>query len=199
MARLVFFGGIYIYIYIYNIRYSIGEFSLYTPTTIGVDYVQKLLSMDDGKEMRLKIWDTAGQERFRTIAYRYYKNSQGVLLVFDVTKRESFDNINNWIANINMHAASKIIKYLIGNKVDKEDERVVSESEARDLADQYDMKYYESSAMQNKGIDTSIQSIAKEIYANRHSFAITSSFVLSPPSKKVTNNGQKNKKNSKCC
>ena len=87
--------------------------------------------------IKLQIWDTAGQERFRTITTSYFRGAQGILLVYDVTDRGSFDNIRNWVAQIQQHADLNVNKILVGNKVDvPEGKRVVSEEEGKRLAGQ---------------------------------------------------------------
>lgn len=77
----------------------------------------------------MNIWDTAGQERFKTITATYYKGSHGIILTYDITDRESFNNINSWLSEIKKHAGANVVKFLIGNKCDLEEERVVSKEE----------------------------------------------------------------------
>ncbi len=113
-----------------------------------------------------KIWDTAGQERFRTITHTFYKQAEGVLLVFDVTDRMSYENLHTWVNSIHEHADEKIIKYLIANKIDLTEERKVTKEEGQKMANQYGMKYFEASAKSNINITESVESIVKEIYEN---------------------------------
>merc|ERR1711896_11775 len=100
----------------------------YTETyisTIGVDFKIRTVEME-GKVIKLQIWDTAGQERFRTITTSYFRGAQGILLVYDVTDRGSFNSIRNWVGQIQQHADVHVNKILIGNKCDMTDDKVVS-------------------------------------------------------------------------
>jgi len=91
--------------------------------TIGIDFKIKTVEIE-GKRIKLQIWDTAGQERFRTITTAYYRGAMGILLVYDVTDENSFQNIRNWVRNIDQHAAEGVEKVLIGNKADMKDQQV---------------------------------------------------------------------------
>ena len=91
-----------------------------------------------------QIWDTAGQERFRTITTSYFRGAQGILLVYDVTDRRSFDSIRNWISQIQQHADVSVNKILVGNKCDITEEKVVSTAEGQKLADEYGIDFWEA-------------------------------------------------------
>ena len=98
--------------------------------TIGLDYVNTTFKTPQGESISVKIWDTAGQERFRTITYSFYKQANGVIITFDVTNRQTFNNVKNWLESIYMHADPSIVKALVGNKIDLKDQRQVSTEEA---------------------------------------------------------------------
>ena len=98
-------------------------------TTIGLDYRLKSLKLKSGKELKLQIWDTAGQERFRTITKSYYKGSEGIILIYDVTKRESFENVKTWVSQIREEVCQKAVIYVVGNKIDMNETRVVTTEE----------------------------------------------------------------------
>ena len=102
--------------------------------------------------MQVKIWDTAGQERFRTLTLSFYKQAQGVIICFDLTNTNSFKNVKMWLESIYQHADENIAKILVGNKADMTDERMISEHDAREMARQNNMKYFETSAKNNEGI-----------------------------------------------
>ena len=110
------------------------------------------------------IWDTAGQERFNTITPTFYKQSKGALIIFDLTERESFVKVNKWLESLDMHSDIEIIKYLIGNKVDKEEEREVTKEEGDEMAQKYDMKYCECSAYTGAGVTQAIDSLVVDIF-----------------------------------
>jgi Ras-related protein Rab-1A len=116
------------------------------------------------KTIPVKIWDTAGQERFKTITYSFYRQAQGVLVTFDVTNRDSFENVKNWIDSIENHAKPNITKILIGNKIDLEDQRVVSKHEAQRLAEEHGMPFFETSAKMDQNVSEVIHYMIDEVY-----------------------------------
>ncbi|KAG2389938.1 hypothetical protein LR48_Vigan07g227700 [Vigna angularis] len=115
--------------------------------TIGVDFKVKYVTIG-GKKLKLAIWDTAGQERFRTLTSSYYRGAQGIILVYDVTRRETFTNLSDiWAKEIDLYSTNQdCIKMLVGNKVDKESERVVSKTEGINFAREYGCLFTECSA-----------------------------------------------------
>lgn len=90
--------------------------------TIGVDFKIKTIQMD-GQNIKLQIWDTAGQERFRTLTASYYRGAHGIIVVFDVTERETFENVRQWMQEIERFASDNVCRVLVGNKCDLEDRR----------------------------------------------------------------------------
>ena len=96
-------------------------------SSTGIDFKIRTIELD-GKKIKLQIWDTAGQERFRTITTAYYRGAMGIMLVYDITNEKSFDNIKNWIRNIEEHASADVEKMILGNKCDMNDRRQVSRS-----------------------------------------------------------------------
>ena len=167
---------IYIYIYIY--RLNDDSFSHQTCATIGVDFVMKNLEIAPGMDVPAKIWDTAGQERFHTITHSFYKQSHGVLLVYDVTDIHTFDNIHNWLNNIYAHADKKIVKYLVGNKSDLTEKRAVSRREGEDVAQAYGMKYFETSACTGDNILLTFISLVRDIYSHMTLLNISDTFIM---------------------
>ena len=126
-------------------------------STIGIDDETKFLKINNEK-CKLIVWDTAGQERFRSLPKKYYQNADGIFLLYDVTKRETFKNVSSWMKDIQNNAnrgnddiSSSIVIYLLGNKIDM-DEREVNKEEAQALADELRMKYCEISCKLNINI-----------------------------------------------
>ena len=115
-------------------------------STIGVDFKIRTIEMD-GKTIKLQIWDTAGQERFRTITSSYYRGAHGIIIVYDVTDQESFGNVKQWLHEIDRYACENVNKLLVGNKCDKEGERMVSREEGQKCARKYQMMFIEVSAV----------------------------------------------------
>tara|TARA_B100000674_G_C37978072_1_gene980502 strand:+ start:6982 stop:7599 length:618 start_codon:yes stop_codon:yes gene_type:complete len=130
--------------------------------TIGVDFKVKKLELNC-KSIKLQIWDTAGQERFRTINSAYYRGSNGIILVYDVSNRKSFEDIKDWLGELDDHCSKETIKVLVGNKSDVEF-RSVSIEEAENFAEKYGMSYIETSAKNNKNIETIFLKLAVDIY-----------------------------------
>lgn len=117
--------------------------------------------------VKLQIWDTAGQERFHTITSSYYHNAHGIVVVYDVSNRESFDAVNHWFSEVDRLAASEVCKLLIGNKSDLTEQRAVSESEGRALAASLGIPFLETSAKNSQNVEAMFISIAKFIYEKR--------------------------------
>ena len=130
-----------------------------------IDFKIKKIQID-GTWIKLQIWDTAGQERFRTITSAYYRGAMGILLVYDVGDANSFKNIRNWMKNIEQHASVNVVKGLVGNKCDiAEGERAVSQSQAQELADEYGIPFYETSAKTGENVDNVFRDLAEIVYA----------------------------------
>ncbi|XP_044492548.1 ras-related protein RABE1c-like [Mangifera indica] len=145
------------------LRFSDDSFTTSFITTIGIDFKIRTVELD-GKRIKLQIWDTAGQERFRTITTAYYRGAMGILLVYDVTDESSFNNIRNWMRNIEQHAADNVNKILVGNKADMdESKRAVPTAKGQALADEYGIKFFETSAKTNFNVEQVFFSIARDI------------------------------------
>ncbi|XP_010267267.1 PREDICTED: ras-related protein RABC2a-like [Nelumbo nucifera] len=132
--------------------------------TIGVDFKIKMLTVG-GKRLKLTIWDTAGQERFRTLTSSYYRGAQGIILVYDVTRRETFTNLSDvWEKEIEMYSTNQdCIKVLVGNKVDRESERAVTREEGIALAQDYGCLFLECSAKTRENVEKCFEELALKI------------------------------------
>jgi len=135
------------------------EFTKHYVSTIGVDFEIKQVIMNE-KKVHLQIWDTAGQERFRTITTSYYRSSDAILLVFDVTDVNSFKNIHAWLEDVRQYARKDVDIMLIGNKVDLEKERKVEFKAAKDFADDNFIPYMETSAKTNFNVNQAFNTVA---------------------------------------
>jgi len=131
-------------------------------STIGVDFKIKTLTID-GKTIKLQIWDTAGQERFRTITSSYYRGAQGIILVYDCTDMESFQNVKQWMGEIDRYACENVNKLLVGNKTDLVDEKVVETQVAKEFADSMDIPFIETSAKNATNVEQCFQTMASDI------------------------------------
>jgi len=144
------------------LRFSDDSFTPSFITTIGIDFKIRTIDLE-GKRIKLQIWDTAGQERFRTITTAYYRGAMGILLVYDVTDEKSFNNIRNWIRNIEQHATESVNKILIGNKCDMVEKKVVDSARGKALADEYGIKFLETSAKNSINVEEAFITLAKDI------------------------------------
>uniref|UniRef100_A0A7S4PH67 Uncharacterized protein n=1 Tax=Guillardia theta TaxID=55529 RepID=A0A7S4PH67_GUITH len=133
-------------------------------STIGVDFKIRTLELD-GKTVKLQIWDTAGQERFRTITSSYYRGAHGIIVVYDVTDQESFNNVKQWMNEIDRYANDKVNKMLVGNKSDLASKRAVDTSVAKEYADSLGIPFLETSAKDSTNVEQAFITMAAEIKA----------------------------------
>ena len=142
-----------------SLKYTDDIFNnMYRPT-IGIDFRSKTVELED-QVFKVQIWDTAGQEKYRSITRSYYRGANGIILVYDVTCRKSFNNVEMWLRSINQATCT----ILVGNKCDAA-EREVPINEAISLARQYDIKYYETSAMTGSGVNGAFEALIRLMYA----------------------------------
>ena len=130
--------------------------------TIGVDFKIKTFNIDE-KKIKMQIWDTAGQERFKNIIASYYRGAHGILLIYDVTDKESFKNLSNWLIEIEKNASKNVLKVLIGNKTDLEEKRVITYNQGKEFADSYGLKYIETSAKKNLNVNEAFEALGREL------------------------------------
>ncbi|KAL1545805.1 Ras-related protein RABC2a [Salvia divinorum] len=132
--------------------------------TVGVDFKIKFLNVG-GKKLKLTIWDTAGQERFRTLTSSYYRGAHGIILVYDVTRRDTFTNLSDvWAKELELYSTNEdCLKMLVGNKVDRESERVVSREEGMSLAKELGCLFLECSARIRENVEQCFSELALKI------------------------------------
>ena len=145
------------------LRYTDNTFQEIYMSTIGLDYRLKTVKLPNEKKIRAQIWDTAGQDRFRAITKNYYKGSNGIILIYDVTDKKSFEGVKNWIEQIRDEVTQEVLIYLVGNKIDKKEERKISKEEGKKLADSFGVPFYESSAKTGENIDIIFYNLLKDI------------------------------------
>ena len=174
------------------LRFSDDSFSKNFITTIGIDFKLKTIEIDS-KRIKLQIWDTAGQERFRTITTAYYRGAMGIILVYDITEEQTFLNIRNWIRNIDQNTSpNQVEKILIGNKCDLNDERQVSVEKGQNLADEYNIKFFEASAKNDTNVQEAFINLATDIVTKTRQQR--DSIILGPHN----GNDNRNQTKSKC-
>ena len=144
-------------------RFIRNEFDENSKSTIGVEFGTKNFNLND-KIIKAQIWDTAGQERYRSITSVYYKGAQGCLLVYDITKKPTFENIDKWISDLKNSGDENLSIILIGNKCDLENERKVTKEEAKEKAQFYKLAFIETSALNGTNIEKAFELLLNDIY-----------------------------------
>ena len=143
-------------------RYSDNTFQEIHMSTIGLDYKLKNVQLDDGNIVKIQIWDTAGQDRFRSITKNYYKGAHGIILIYDITSRKTYENIKNWVTQIKEEVSDKVNIILVGNKIDDEKNRKVSTEEGEKMAKEIGFYFYETSAKTGINIDSTFNDLVKK-------------------------------------
>ena len=143
-------------------RYADNTFQEIHMSTIGLDYKLKNVQLDDGKIVKIQIWDTAGQDRFRSITKNYYKGAHGIILIYDVTSRKTFDSVKNWISQIKEEVSDKVNIILVGNKIDDVQNRKVTFDEGEKMASSFGLPFFETSAKSGVNIDTTFNELVKK-------------------------------------
>ncbi|XP_020597495.1 ras-related protein RABA2a [Phalaenopsis equestris] len=144
-------------------RFTRNEFSLESKSTIGVEFATRTLQVE-GRIIKAQIWDTAGQERYRAITSAYYRGALGAILVYDVTKPTTFENISRWLKELRDHADSNIVILLIGNKTDLKHLQAVASEDAQSYAEKESLSFIETSALDAINVEEAFQMILAEIY-----------------------------------
>lgn len=169
-------------------RFARDEFYPNSKSTIGVEFqTQKILIK--GKEIRAQIWDTAGQERFRAVTSAYYRGAVGALLVYDISRRQTFDSIGRWLNELHTHSDMNVVSILVGNKSDLKDAREVSIDEGKLLAESEGLFFLETSALDSSNVTAAFETIVKEIY-NILSRKVMQSLEMKKPEPSLSGSGK---------
>ena len=144
-------------------------------STLGVEYKEKEI-IKDNYLIRLQIWDTAGEERFRSITKSIYRNANGILFVCDITNRESFKNIKNWIKDAD-NVDKDIKGIIIGNKIDLDNERVVSVEDLEEIGKKYNMPFIEASAKTGMNVNKCFEVLIDELFKNKNADEIKEEYL----------------------
>ena len=174
-------------------KYIFDKFEESHLSTLGIDYMDKLVDYKNYK-IKLQIWDTSGEEKYRSITKNFYKNADGLFVIFDLTNEDSFNHVKNWI-NEAKDNKSDIKMILIGNKSDSEDERKVDKDRALKFSEENNLQYFETSAKNGKNIHKSFISMIDLILDGKSEQDILNE--LKKPQKTVSVNDDKKKKS--CC
>ena len=179
------------------LRFTDNIFQEIYLATVGIDFKIKTETINN-KQYKLFLYDTTGQEKYKSIALNIIKNAQGIILMYDITDRESFESIPEWIKSIKDAKGSNFPMILLGNKLDKEDVRVIKEKEGKELADEYNIKFFETSNKTGINIQEAGMALVNEILKinnleNRESKLSKKNTILSKKSVKLKNDSKR------CC
>jgi len=133
------------------------------PHTIGVEYGTRIIEVE-GQKIKLQIWDTAGQERFRAVTRSYYRGAAGAIMVYDITRRTTFNHISSWLSEANNLASPNTILFLIGNKADLDASRDVTREEAEEFAKEHNLTFLETSAKTGENVEDAFLQTAQQIF-----------------------------------
>ncbi|RZC10185.1 ras-related protein Rab-30 [Asbolus verrucosus] len=147
-------------------RFTQGLFPPGQGATIGVDFMIKTVDVDNEK-VKLQIWDTAGQERFRSITQSYYRSAHALILVYDISCQPTFDCLPDWLREIEEYASSKVLRILVGNKIDRED-REIPTHVGEEFAERHNMYFLETSAKEAENVERLFMQIAEDLMKVGH-------------------------------
>ena len=165
------------------LRFADDKYKTEFISTIGIDFkIRTIEDRDDGKVIKLQIWDTAGQDRFRSITSTYYKGAHGIIVVYDVTDSKSFQNVQQWLNDIDRFASENVVKLLVGNKCDVTDhQRAVSTEQGKELARSLGIDFVETSAKTS----TNVEKVFYDISAQVKKFRYKNTIKISPSDSSV--------------
>ncbi|XP_001356197.3 ras-related protein Rab-14 isoform X1 [Drosophila miranda] len=146
-------------------QFTEKKFMANCPHTIGVEFGTRIIEVDD-KKIKLQIWDTAGQERFRAVTRSYYRGAAGALMVYDITRRSTYNHLSSWLTDTRNLTNPSTVIFLIGNKSDLESTREVTYEEAKEFADENGLMFLEASAMTGQNVEEAFLETARKIYQN---------------------------------
>ncbi|KAF4367569.1 hypothetical protein F8388_009187 [Cannabis sativa] len=146
-------------------RFATNQFDPTSKATIGVEFQTQVVDID-GKEIKAQIWDTAGQERFRAVTSAYYRGAVGALVVYDITRKTTFESVKRWLDELTTHCDTTVARMLVGNKCDLENLRDVSVDEAKSFAEEEGLFFMETSALESTNVQQAFETVIKDIYNN---------------------------------
>ncbi|MCE0480626.1 Ras- protein RABA1f [Datura stramonium] len=144
-------------------RFTKNEFSQQSKSTIGVEFATRTIDVDD-KIVKAQIWDTAGQERYRAITSAYYRGAVGALLVYDITRHVTFQNVARWLKELRDHTDQKIVVMLVGNKADLRHLRAIPTDDSKGFAERENTFFMETSALEALNVENAFTEVLTQIY-----------------------------------
>ena len=178
------------------LKYLKNEFDPNSRATVGVEFGTKNILINN-KKIKIQIWDTAGEERYRSITSAYYKGAKGAFIVYDITRKSTFDNIDKWISDLKLNGDQNICIVILGNKSDLDDKREISKEEGIKKSEMYKTAFLETSALSGDNIGKAFDEIIEQIVqSNKNFFQGDNKKVID---KGVNLNEMNNSENKKCC
>ena len=148
-------------------KYLKNEFHEDSKATVGVEFGSRQFNIE-GHVVKAQIWDTAGQERYKAITSAYYKGAKGAFIVYDITRKESFDNVSKWAEQLKSTADKNLTIIIVGNKTDLEDQRQVTSEEGQNKANSLESAFIETSAASGSNLDKAFEMMINEVYKKCH-------------------------------
>ena len=186
-------------------KYLKNDFDPDSKATVGVEFGTKNIEIDN-KRIKVQIWDTAGQERYKSITSTYYKGAKGAFIVYDITRKSTFDNIDKWIGDLKNNGDENMIVYLVGNKSDLNDMREVRKDEAMTKSEKFNIAFSETSALYGDNIHKIFQDLMEKVYINfyrnvntNREKEINKGVDLNEESNEKNNNQKNQESERKCC
>ena len=180
-------------------KYLKNQFREDSKATVGVEFGSKQFSVE-GHQIKAQIWDTAGQERYKAITSAYYKGAKGAFIVYDITRKNTFETVNKWVSDITAAADKKITLILIGNKNDLEDQRQVTKEMGEEKAKELGLAFMETSACSGENLDKAFQMMINEIYKkSKEDIMGEGEENIVQQGKDITLDKTKGKQKKKCC
>ena len=186
-------------------KYLKNNFDPDSKATVGVEFGTKNIEIDN-KKIKVQIWDTAGQERYKSITSTYYKGAKGAFIVYDITRKSTFDNIDKWIGDLKNNGDENMIVYLVGNKSDLNDMREIRKDEAMTKSEKYNIAFSETSALYGDNIHKIFQDLMEKVYINfyrnvntNREKEINKGVDLNEESNEKNNNQNNQESERKCC
>ena len=180
-------------------KYIKNEFHEDSKATVGVEFGSKQFNVE-GHSIKAQIWDTAGQERYKAITSAYYKGAKGAFIVYDITRKQSFESVDKWVNDVTAVADKKITIILIGNKSDLEDQRQVSKEQGQDKANKLEIAFMETSAFSGENLDKAFDMMINEVYKKCHEEMLAEGDVdIIEGGKDINLENKKTEEKKKCC
>ena len=196
LFKLILIGDSYVGKSNILLKYLKNQFNENSKTTIGVEFGTKNIIINN-KRIKIQIWDTAGQERYRSITSAYYKGAKGALIVYDITRKNTFDNIDKWITDLKLNGDKNICIIILGNKSDLIDKREINKNDGIKKAEMYKTAFVETSALNGDNISKAFDELIEQIVINNKN--IFQDDNENEIDKGVNLNDEKNNNKKKCC